>query len=97
MPKYVEHFVVEGRYPFPVDMLRYDACYPSDAESATNIAASINPEQNHQLPKGETFKVTLTATTPRFVPTEGRWESFMWKVTEINGEPVADYPWRKIA
>lgn len=71
-------FTVTGRMPFPTDMLRYDACYPADTESASQITASIRHE-------GETladsFTVTLLGASP---PTRGRWQSFRWTVTKTD-------------
>lgn len=62
-------FTVEGRGYFPLDMLRYDACYPATSEDATNLAAK------------DFRKVTLISTIIA-EPTAGRWQSFGWQVTD---------------
>jgi hypothetical protein len=71
-------FVVTGKFPFPVDMLRYDVCWPVDQDSAREIEASINRErdENGKLPLR---RITLSSIN---LPTEGRWESFNWNVAE---------------
>ena len=72
-------FTVEGTFPFPVDMLRYDRCYPADSESAINITYSNNHESGG-------LQVTLIARveSKQWKPTEGRWQSFGWKVVEYH-------------
>ena len=68
-------FRAEGRGSFPIDMLRYDNCRPrSEADSAT-ISASYFPRASKR-----TFFVTLVGSRR---PTEGRWESFGWKISRI--------------
>lgn len=70
-------FTVASCMPFPIDMLRYDGCYPVDTESATQISASIRREAE----KPETYRVTLISDRP---PTDGRWSSFCWRVESIS-------------
>ena len=70
----LHEFTVRGRTSFPIDMLRYDSCWPkSEARDSVAITASF------QRIKGvkEERQVTLTGLRE---PTEGRWESFGWKV-----------------
>lgn len=67
-------FTVEGFGEFPLDMLRYDCCYPdkpSDAE-----AMSTTPFSGRR-------KVTLVSNWPS-APTQGRWQSFSWPVVLDN-------------
>lgn len=61
-------FTVEGSRNFPLDMLRYDACYPATSEDAIKLAAM------------EARKITLISTMIA-EPTAGRWNSFGWQVT----------------
>lgn len=86
MPKFNRYaFEVVGRTRFPVDMLRYDACWPADAESAGAIEASLDPTQRGERPPvGWRVKLTSSGETP---PTEARWASFMWRVdpTTVRG------------
>ncbi len=57
--------------PFPIDMLRYDACFPATEESSNEIILSL-----HENTGAIVFRVTLEF---RRVPTFVRWQSFGWK------------------
>ena len=59
-------FTVEGSSPFPIDMLRYDLCWPAKADDAAWIPRS-----------GSGRHINLKGLK---TPTIGRWESFGWKV-----------------
>jgi hypothetical protein len=79
-------FVVRGTYPFPIDMLRYDACQPLHETDSNTIANSIN----HHYRGAEGYEVSLVRTDePRrlWEPTYGRWESFGWKVSRVESSP----------
>jgi hypothetical protein len=67
-------FTVEGGSAFPMDMLRYDACYPTDGDSVSAMQEILGVR-----------KVTLRSHIQP--PTDGRWRSFGWYVrdTEIFG------------
>lgn len=83
MPNKLTTFVVEGQYPFPVDMLRYDACYPATSEDAVQLAESMNFIRRNVLATQDLEKRTRTVkltTQLQNRPTTGRWESFGWKV-----------------
>lgn len=71
-------FTVEGKYPFPVDMLRYDACWPKTSDDATQLAEAMRyvPRRTN-LDKVRQVKLVTNAAER---PTVGRWESFGWKV-----------------
>lgn len=71
-------FTVEGTYPFPVDMLRYDACYPLTSHDAVQMAAMIQFPRRADS-KDRPRQVTLR-THAYGRPTVGRWESFGWHV-----------------
>ncbi len=62
-------FAVEGKGPFPMDMLRYDACHPADPDSAMALYSD----------RREQRKVKLRSYVVR-QPTAGRWSSFGWSV-----------------
>lgn len=74
MAKKLFIFTVEGPGVFPLDMLRYDACFPYDSYSVGEMVISGRPGAQQ-----EKHKVTLIS---RQEPTHGRWESFGWKVIE---------------
>lgn len=69
--------IVEGVLPFPIDMLRYDSCWPAtEADSAAilNTIESRNPGR---------VVIHLLRAYPvqgRIYPTAARWASFGWRV-----------------
>lgn len=71
MPNHV--FVVRGRGSFPIDMLRYDVCHPSTERDSATIMATFERRAGVR----EVREVELVGT---HTPTDGRWESFGWKV-----------------
>jgi hypothetical protein len=67
-------FEVAGRGQFPIDMLRYDQCWPKrESEDAMGIERSFRNDP------GILRQVTLRGLHP---PTVGRWESFGWKIID---------------
>jgi hypothetical protein len=68
--------VVEGSGPFPIDMLRYDGAYPAREEDAARIHSSFDRFAR------ERQKVTIVIPDGR--PTEGRWDSFGWRVVSVE-------------
>lgn len=73
----VYEFTVTGRGSFPYDMLRYDACWPANTESANMM------DEVHATP-GERRAVKTLRLRSHNVPTPERWASFMWKVAEVR-------------
>ena len=80
-------FTVTGRGKFPADMLRRDACFPCRPEDVQAIEAGLRLEDGYLV----TRSVTLVdeETGGRWHPTEGRWSSFEWTVTNIER-----FPWK---
>lgn len=78
--KYMD-FTVSGFGDFPFDMLRYDACWPADGESAAKMHHSYNRERR---------EVKLRTTDLGRI-TRARWSSFLWTVIEINGQPASNF------
>lgn len=58
---------VEGRGPFPIDMLRYDQCWPKTEIDSGKITRTF------QRSGVFTWTIRLKGTRP---PTIDRWESF---------------------
>jgi hypothetical protein len=75
-------FTVTGRGRFPLDMLRYDACYPSDQEAATLM--------DHTFAyggfKGDPNPTSIKLRSRTGAPTPERWSSFGWKVSDLKKE-----------
>lgn len=72
--KWAFHFRVTGVGSFPLDMLRYDSCFPLDSGDAT------------RLDDRERRTVCLVHYTSdaRWSPTARRWESFGWRVIDAD-------------
>lgn len=58
---------ITGRGAFPIDMLRYDTCWPVSSEDASKIRRSIEDVPH---------RWSIRVTTSRRGFTDGRWESF---------------------
>lgn len=68
--------LIEGqRGFFPIDMLRYDICHPSQTEDAINIALATR-ESNF----AGTITITRHTSYKNSMPSYDRWNSFGWEV-----------------
>jgi len=72
-------FTVSGKVPFPLDMLRYDACWPVTGEDAAEMEDSIHRRRDPKSGLMIRRRIKLT-TSNESAPTVGRWESFLWEV-----------------
>jgi hypothetical protein len=83
--KYSTKFTVEGHGPFPLDMLRYDGCFPA---GPGDVGSMIEPRPHPAAPSSmEVRRVTLLTfhgTKAQNGVTAGRWKSFGWKVIEVR-------------
>jgi hypothetical protein len=68
-------FTVVGHGKFPIDMLRYNGCWPASSEDSRSIQATY--ESGHSR---ETFEITLMVAPGYSEPTTARWASFGWMV-----------------
>lgn len=75
--KYIQTFVVQGSLPFPVDMLRYDSCYPKTTEDAMQIVS-------RDLLGTKTVTLQRQVDYKKDQPTVDRWRSFGWLVTLVQ-------------
>ena len=101
MPKIHRHeAVVTFSGAFPLDMLRYDACYPADSESAILISESLDTETRRELAKrpggfaGRTVKIARFGHADGF--TFARWRSFGCDIT-ASCTCCAEAPARRLA
>lgn len=77
IPKLVV-FTVKGTGPFPIDMLRYDGCWPYSSDDCSAVSNSLAMMYEEFSPEGRVArKITLTGYTE---PTKERWKTFMWPV-----------------
>lgn len=66
--------IVEGRGIFPLDMLRYDNCFPARQEDVSLIEHNRDQRQ-----------IELASVRDRlWDATEGRWASFGWPVVSCK-------------
>jgi hypothetical protein len=74
-------FTVVAQHPvsFPMDMLRYDSAWPVRSEDCFAIEHVVA----RSLMEGTDKHVEIRLNSLRR-PTEGRWESFGWRVKEIE-------------
>ena len=70
---------VSGVGRFPLDMLRYDGCYPETGADVSaldrSLSAGFEPSE---------VKLLHLDDNKKWVPTEGRWQSFLWKVIKTE-------------
>lgn len=82
MPKQPRtEYVVEGPYPFPMDMLRREFSYPATTNDANALGAAADvrsPDGVHRV------RLITTALWP-WQLNAARWESMGWKIVEGAG------------
>lgn len=67
MTNKLHKYIVSGRGPFPLDMLRYDSCWPTSSDDVALMDGHGNRS------------ISMTGISE---PTEERWVSFQWVVLE---------------
>jgi len=72
--KKARQFTVRGRGPFPLDMLRYDRCYPYSQVDSRVLELSLTDND-----RSAWLTVTLE-TGESGAPTVSRWTEFGWWV-----------------
>ena len=84
MATWVHRFSVKGFGCFPLDMLRYDACYPEGSEDAGNIDRALDRDISGKDRKDTAINLVHVGSDRVWQPTKGRWSSFMWTVVEVK-------------
>jgi hypothetical protein len=69
-------FLVKGADPFPVDMLRYDCCWPMQETDSYAIMSSVERSPSYRTEP----RVIELVTEKEGQITIGRWQSFGWTV-----------------
>lgn len=77
-------FKVSGHSPFPVDMLRYDRCFPASEHDSGLITSTIRYEHEGSL----TVELLTYQEKKYWHPQDGRWRSFGWEVHPVCEEVV---------
>ncbi len=76
---HIREYRVAGHGDFPVDMLRYDSCWPADGDSAFKLVLPLyeqtNDGQRNWLRKTRVLRLRSYSN-----PTDARWSSFGWMV-----------------
>lgn len=80
MSFYATEFEVVGNGAFPLDMLRYDACFPRGSEDAARIGDTLDRDYRVKHRNSEPIKLTHYSSTSKWMPTKDRWSSFLWGV-----------------
>ena len=68
-------FTVRCALPFPIDMLRYDACFPASEEDAGKMSGTHGAIEVKLVHRGD---------AKSWQPAEGRWRSFICTVIETE-------------
>jgi len=68
---------VSGNSLFPMDMLRYDRCYPKTGEDATALDFRMRSNQR-------TVTLVFVGLHAYEQPTVDRWKSFGWTVESVK-------------
>jgi len=78
---WLKRFEVRGTGAFPIDMLRYDNCWPASERDSMTIIRSFRLRGS-----GEAWSIHLmTAKGDRLLePEYNRWASFGWAVMEVQ-------------
>jgi hypothetical protein len=79
---YFIRFKVSGHYAFPLDMLRFDACYPYNGEAVGMIERASASDPN-RVPGVRTVELAHWSDRKHWEPTAARWSSFGWSVVEV--------------
>lgn len=75
MTTYTHKATVEGVWEFPVDMLRYDQCFPE-----TESDSAVIHDKDEKQPRRVRVVCYTDHKYPRWTP--ARWESFGWRMVE---------------
>jgi hypothetical protein len=77
-PRDLFTFYVTGSGYFPVDMLRYDQCWPADGDSAATIADSIGYYATREATPPVRWTNRSIKMRSHREPACARWSSFGW-------------------
>jgi hypothetical protein len=72
---YMTRFNVKGTRHFPIDMLRYDRCFPFSQDDANNL-------DDHTDPDPRRIGLAYFHSQQNNRPSGARWKSFGWIVED---------------
>lgn len=73
-----------GDGTFPLDMLRYDCCFPADMTAVDNMLSDVYANLKRRTVK--LGRYTALKSSRAFTP--ARWESFGWKLTILETRKI---------
>lgn len=76
---YPFRYAVQGRGPFPFDMLRRDEAYPASEGDASHMSAAFDD-------RARTVNLASWHDRRTWFPLELRWQSFGWDIVFFQGE-----------
>lgn len=83
MAMYMRNFTVRGRGEFPLDMLRYDCCWPQGGDDVEAISPCYETAADRKELDVRSVRLSRWVRTKREpVATNGRWDSFNWTVVK---------------
>ncbi len=83
MPKrYVFNVSARPGNAFPLDMLRYDQCWPADPRSVGMLHLAYGADTD-EPPTSQTGAVEVAVASHQ-MPTLKRWRSFGWQVGKVT-------------
>ena len=77
--KYYQTFVVETSFQFPVDMLRYDGCFPASERDSGVIILNLS-----DMRSPINVKIGRYVDGKHSKPTIERWKSFGCNISDIQ-------------
>jgi hypothetical protein len=80
MEAYEHFFTVWGTTPFPIDMLRYDCCWPATAADSLAIERSIANRDS----QAAVVRLMSRIQRRHWRPAADRWRTFGWRMTEYT-------------
>jgi hypothetical protein len=80
MTVYRQTFKVSGWGEFPLDMLRYDHCWPSSETEARSSLTMTHMNENFMQKRD--VSLSRYVFNKKEAPTLGRWKSFGWNIVE---------------
>lgn len=73
-------FTAVGHGYFPVDMLRYDRCWPATQDAIHNMP--VETYRRHSLEPAEVEMCGINN------PTAERWQSFGWQIKDVRKDNI---------
>ncbi len=80
MDLYEHFFTVWGTAPFPIDMLRYDCCWPASPADSLAIERSVGNRDSQSV----VVRLMSRVHRRHWRPATDRWRTFGWRITDYS-------------